>query len=210
MSRSSLTSRLLDWVNRLPAALSRELAVDVSRKRLRLSHARVEELTRRLLRDVRSFELGSWSALPQVYDVRFAVAGWKLRAEVALERVEVARGRFLITLLTPGRVEVEESRAASTLLQGVLRASAGTAALRAVLDRVLPENLKWDGQRFRVDGPLPREGLVSARLFESSSVAVSAEHGPDGLWLSAEEWPRLMDLLGVMLGTDLPRTPPGA
>ncbi|OJH35152.1 hypothetical protein [Cystobacter ferrugineus] len=36
----------LDWVKRLPSTMSADVAVDVGRKRVRLSHARVEALTR--------------------------------------------------------------------------------------------------------------------------------------------------------------------
>jgi len=35
------------------------------------------------------------------------------------------------------------------------------------------------------------------------------EHCPEGLWLGAEAWPGLMDLLQVLVGTELPRTPTG-
>jgi hypothetical protein len=73
----------------------------------------------------------------------------------------------------------------------------------------MPPGMSWDGQRFVVSGALPKDGAVPARLFESSSLVMSAEHGPEGLWLSAEAWPGLVDLMQVMLGTDLPRTPPG-
>jgi hypothetical protein len=69
--------------------------------------------------------------------------------------------------------------------------------------------LGWDGQRFTVAGALPKEGAVSARLFESSSLVVNAEHGPEGVWLSAEAWPGLVDLMQAVLTVDLPRKPPG-
>jgi hypothetical protein len=50
---------------------------------------------------------------------------------------------------------------------------------------------------------------VPARLFESSSLVVNAEHVQEGLWLSAEAWPGLVDLMQAVLSMDLPRTPPG-
>jgi len=198
-----------EWVGKLPSGLSGEVAVDVGRKRLRLSHARVEALTRRVLRDVRPLTLGEWSTQPQTYDVRVAVSGWKLRVEVALERLELASGRYHLTLRTPGRVDVEESRMASALVQGVLRVGGGKAALRTLLEQVLPPGLGWDGQRFTVTGALPKEGVVSAKLFESTSLVVNAEHVSEGLWLSAEAWPGLMDLMQAVLSVDLPRKPPG-
>jgi len=198
-----------EWVGKLPSGLSGEVAVDVGRKRLRLSHARVEALTRRVLRDVRPLTLGEWSTQPQTYDVRVAVSGWKLRVEVALERLELASGRYHLTLRTPGRVDVEESRMASALVQGVLRVGGGKAALRTLLEQVLPPGLGWDGQRFTVTGALPKEGVVSAKLFESTSLVVNAEHVSEGLWLSAEAWPGLMDLVQAVLSADLPRKPPG-
>ncbi|HLM47085.1 MAG TPA: Hsp20/alpha crystallin family protein [Myxococcaceae bacterium] len=198
-----------EWVGKLPSGLSGEVAVDVGRKRLRLSHARVEALTRRVLRDVRPLTLGEWSTQPQTYDVRVAVSGWKLRVEVALERLELASGRYHLTLRTPGRVDVEESKMASALVQGVLRVGGGKAALRTLLEQVLPPGLGWDGQRFTVTGALPKEGVVSAKLFESTSLVVNAEHVSEGLWLSAEAWPGLMDLVQAVLSADLPRKPPG-
>ena len=198
-----------EWVGKLPSGLSGEVAVDVGRKRLRLSHARVEALTRRVLRDVRPLTLGDWVTQPQTYDVRVAVSGWKLRVEVALERLELASGRYHLTLRTPGRVDVEESRMASALVQGVLRVGGGKAALRTLLEQVLPPGLGWDGQRFTVTGALPKEGVVSAKLFESTSLVVNAEHVAEGLWLSAEAWPGLMDLVQAVLSADLPRKPPG-
>ena len=198
-----------EWVGKLPSGLSGEVAVDVGRKRLRLSHARVEALTRRVLRDVRPLTLGEWSTQPQTYDVRVAVSGWKLRVEVALERLELASGRYHLTLRTPGRVDVEESKMASALVQGVLRVGGGKAALRTLLEQVLPPGLGWDGQRFTVTGALPKEGVVSAKLFESTSLVVNAEHMAEGLWLSAEAWPGLMDLVQAVLSVDLPRKPPG-
>lgn len=198
-----------EWVGKLPSGLSGQVTVDVARKRLRLSHARVEALSRGVLRNVRALTLGDWAHLPHAYDVRFAVSGWKLRVDVAVERLELASGRYNLTLLTPGRVELEESRAASALVQGVLRVGGGRAALRTVLDQVMPEGLSWDGQRFRVSGALPKEGVVSARLFESSSLVMNAEHESEGLWLSAEAWPGLVDLMQAVLSADLPRKPPG-
>jgi hypothetical protein len=192
----------------LPSGLSREVSVDVGRKRLRLSHARVEALARRALRDVKGLTVGEWTHLPQAYDVRLAVSGWKLRVEVAVERLELAAGRYHLTLRTPGRVDLEESRMASALVQGVMRVGGGRAALRTMLEQVLPEGLGWDGQRLTVAGALPKEGAVSARLFESSSLAVNAEHGAEGVWLSAEAWPGLVDLMQVMLSVELLRKPP--
>ena len=199
-----------EWVGKLPSGLSSEVAVDVGRKRLRLSHARVEALTRRVLRDVRPLTLGDWVTLPRTYDVRVSVSGWKLRVEVALERLELASGRYHLTLRTPGRVDVEESRMASALVQGVLRVGGGKAALRTLLEQVLPPGLGWDGQRFTVTGALPKEGVVSARLFESTSLVMNAEHVPEGLWLSAGAWPGMMDLMQAVLSADLPRKPPGS
>ncbi|WP_375772384.1 Hsp20/alpha crystallin family protein [Archangium gephyra] len=198
-----------EWVGKLPSGLSGEVTVDVGRKRLRLSHARVEALARRALRDVKALSVGDWVAGPQTYDVRLEVSGWKLRVEVALERLELASGRYHLTLRTPGRVDLEESRAASALVQGVLRLGGGKAALRTVLDQVMPKGLSWDGQRLQVSGALPKEGAVPARLFESSSLAVNAEHDSEGVWLSAEAWPGLVDLMQAMLSVDLPRKPPG-
>ncbi len=198
-----------EWVGKLPSGLSSEVSVDVARKRLRLSHARVEALTRRALRDVKGLTVGDWAHLPQTYDVRLEVSGWKLRVEVAVERLVLASGRYHLTLRTPGRVDLEESRMASALVQGVLRMGGGRAALRTMLEQVLPEGLGWDGQRFTVAGALPKEGVVAARLFESSSLAVNAEHGAEGLWLSAEAWPGLVDLMQAVLSVDLPRKPPG-
>lgn len=198
-----------EWVGKLPSGLSSEVAVDVSRKRVRLSHARVEALTRRALQNVRALTLGDWVSRPQAYDVRLAVSGWKLRVEVALERVELASGQYHLSLLTPGRVDLEESRAASMLVQGVLRMGGGKAALRTVLEQVMPKGLSWDGQRLRVSGALPKEGVVPARLFESSSMVITAEHAPEGVWLSAEAWPGLLNLMQAALSVDLPRKPPG-
>ncbi|PTL82627.1 hypothetical protein [Vitiosangium sp. GDMCC 1.1324] len=198
-----------EWVGKLPSGLSGQVTVDVARRRLRLSHARVEALTRRALRDVRQLALGNWANLPHAYDVRLAVSGWKLRVDVAIERLELASGRYHLTLLTPGRVDLEESKVASALVQGVLRVGGGKAALRTVLEQVMPEGLSWDGQRFKVSGALPKEGAVSSRLFESSSLLMNAEHDPEGVWLSAEEWPGLVDLMQAVLSVDLPRKPPG-
>jgi hypothetical protein len=212
MSGPTLTTRLLEaareWVERLPSGLSSQMTVDVARRRLRLSHGQVEALTRRALRNVRALKLGEWVALPHAYDVRLEVSGWRLRVEVVLERVELSAGRYWVTLRTPGRVDLEESRVASVLMQGVLRAGAGRGAVRAVLERMLPSGLRWDGEVLEVTGSLPREGAVPARLFESSSLRMGAEHAPEGLWLSAEAWPGLMDLMQAVLGTELPRTPP--
>lgn len=198
-----------EWVGKLPSALSAEVAVDVARKRLRLPHERVEALARGALRDVKALSLGDWAHLERAYDVRLEISGWKLRVDVAIERLELASGRYHLTLRTPGRVDLEESRAASVLVQGVLRLGGGKAALRTVLDQVMPEGLSWDGQLLRVSGALPKEGAVPARLFESTSLVVNAEHEPEGLWLSAEAWPGLMDLVQVALSVDLPRKPPG-
>ncbi len=213
MAGQSLATKILesafDWAKRLPAALSGEVAVDVGRKRVRLSHARVEALARQVLRSVKALELGTWESGASVYDVRLTVSGWRLRVEATLERVELASGRYKLWLRTPGKVELEESGTASALLMGVLRAGAGQAALRTLAEKLLPPGIRWDGQVLQVEGKLPKEGVVSARLFESSSLAMSAEHCAEGLWLSAEAWPGLMDLLQAVFGTDLPRKPPG-
>lgn len=212
MSDSSRGRTLLEGLNhllgRVPEALSGQVAVDVARRRLRLSHERVEALARRALRDVKPLEVGEWAHLPHAYDVRVKAAGWKLRVDVALERVELAGGRYHLTLRTPGRVEMEEAPMASALM-GVLRFGAGTDAMRLLLDKVLPPGLRWDGQRFRTSGKLPKEGAVAARLFETSSLVVNAEHTAEGVWFSAEEWPGLLDLVNVVMGLELPRTPPG-
>jgi hypothetical protein len=214
MSGQSLAAKLLEgareWAKRLPSALAGDVAVDVGGKRLRLSHARVELVVRQLLTKAKHLELREWTALPDVYDARLTVKGWKLRVQVTLERVELASGRYRLWLRTPGVVELEESRAVSSLMMGVLRAGAGRAALRALAERLLPPGLRWDGQVLAVEGKLPAEGVVSAKLFESASLAVSAEHVPEGLWLGAEAWPGLIDLLQALFGTELPRTPPGA
>ncbi len=213
MAGRSLAAKILegalDWVKQLPSGVSADVAVDVGRKRVRLSHARVEALTRQLLRRVKVLELRGWEAGPAVYDVRLTVSGWRLRVEAALERVELAGGRYKLWLRTPGKVELESSEAASALLMGVLRAGAGRAAVRALAERLLPPNLRWDGQVLAVEGKLPKEGVISARLFESSSLEMSAEHCAEGLWLSAEAWPGLVDLLQAVFGTDLPRKAPG-
>ncbi|MCP3138661.1 hypothetical protein [Pyxidicoccus xibeiensis] len=213
MSGQSLAAKLLegarDWAKRLPAALAEDVAVDVGRKRLRLSHARVEPLVRQLLRKVKHLELREWTARPDVYEARLSVQGWKLRVETTLERVELTSGRYKLWLRTPGVVELEESRTASSLMMGVLRAGAGRAALRALAERLLPPGIRWDGQVLQVEGKLPADGPLPAKLFENASLAVSAEHVPEGLWLGAEAWPGLMDLLQVLFGTELPRTPPG-
>ncbi|HEX8706414.1 MAG TPA: hypothetical protein VF815_46700 [Myxococcaceae bacterium] len=213
MAGQSLAAKMLesalDWAKRLPSALSTDVAVDVARKRVRLSHPRVEALTRQVLRNVKALELGAWESGASVYDVRLTVSGWRLRVETTLERVELASGRYKLWLRTPGKVELEESGTASALLMGVLRAGAGKAAVRALAEKLLPPGIRWDGQVLEVEGKLPKEGVVSARLFESSSLAMSAEHSAEGLWLSAEAWPGLLDLLQAVFGTDLPRKPPG-
>ncbi|MFL5349539.1 MAG: hypothetical protein ACJ8AT_32470 [Hyalangium sp.] len=213
MAGQSLATKILegalDWVKELPSALSGDVAVDVARKRVRLSHSRVEALVRQMLSRAKKLELRSWESGPAVYDVRLAVDGWKLRVEATLERVELAGGRYKLWLRTPGKVELEESPGASALLMGVLRAGAGQAAVRALAEKLLPPGLRWDGQVLAVEGKLPKEGAISARLFESSSLALSAEHTAEGLWLSAEAWPGLVDLLQAVFGTDLPRKPPG-
>jgi hypothetical protein len=143
-----------------------------------------------------------------VYEVRLTVSGWRLRVEATLERVELAAGRYKLWLRTPGKVELEDSGAASSLLMGVLRAGAGQGAVRALAEKLLPPGLRWDGKVLEVEGKLPQEGVISARLFESSSLAMSGEHSAEGLWLSAEAWPGLLDLLQAVFGTDLPRKPP--
>lgn len=206
---TKLLEGALDWVKQLPSALSADVAVDVARKRVRLSHAQVEALSRQLLRNVKSLELRGWEAGPTSYDLRISVKGWRLRVDATLERLELASGRYTLRLRTPGRVELEGSQTASSLLVGMLRAGAGKAALQALAEKLLPPGLRWDGEVLEVQGRLPKEGAVSARLFESSSLAVSAEHCEEGLWLSAEAWPGLLDLLQAAVGTDLPRQPPG-
>jgi hypothetical protein len=101
------------------------------------------------------------------------------------------------------------------LAQGAEASAAGERALGAgpeggdgkvvflvtALDRASGERA-WEYE-------LPAEGPLPAKLFENASLAVSAEHCPEGLWLGAEAWPGLMDLLQVLVGTELPRTPPG-
>jgi hypothetical protein len=212
MSGQSLASKLLEgareWAKGLPAALAEDVEVDVGRKRLRLSHTRVELVVRQLLGRVKGVELREWTARPAVYDVRLSVRGWKLRVETTLERVELASGRYRLWLRTPGAVELEGSPGASSLMMGVLRAGAGQAALRAMAERLLPPGIRWDGKMLQVEGKLPAQSMLPAKLFETGSLAVSAEHCPEGLWLGAEEWPGLMDLLMVLFGTDLPRKPP--
>jgi len=213
MARRSLATKILEgaleWVRQLPSALSGDVAVDVGRKRVRLSHARVEVLTRQMLQRVKALELRAWGAGPAVYDVRLLVRGWRLRVETTLERVELSGGQYKLWLRTPGKVELESSEAVSALVMGVLRAGAGQAGVRALAEKLLPPGLRWDGQVLVVEGRLPNEGVVPARLFESSALAMSAEHCEEGLWLSAEAWPGLMDLLQAVFGTDLPRRPPG-
>jgi hypothetical protein len=213
MARRSLATKILEgaleWVRQLPSALSGDVAVDVGRKRVRLSHARVQVLTRQMLQRVKVLELRAWEAGPAIYDVRLSVSGWRLRVETTLERMELASGRYKLWLRTPGKVELESSETVSALLMGVLRAGAGQAGVRALAEKLLPPGLRWDGQVLVVEGRLPKEGVVPARLFESSALAMSAEHCAEGLWLSAEAWPGLMDLLQAVFGTDLPRRPPG-
>lgn len=213
MAGQSLAAMMLEgalkWVEKLPSTLASEVAVDVGRKRVRLSHPRVESLTRQLLRNVKALELRDWESRPDVYDVRLTVSGWKLRVETALERVQLASGRYTLWLRTPGAVELEGSPGASALMMGVLRAGAGQAAVRALAEKLLPPGIRWDGKVLQVEGKLPKDGVLPARLFESSSLAMSAEHTLEGLWLEAEAWPGLMDLLQAVFGTDLPRTPPG-
>ncbi|MFP2957042.1 hypothetical protein ACLEPN_04205 [Myxococcus sp. 1LA] len=161
MSGQSLAAKMLEgareWARRLPAALSEDVAVDVGRKRVRLSHARVEAVVRQLLGRLKNFELRHWSAHPQVYDVRFSVHGWKLRVETSLERVELVSGRYRLWLKTPGVVELEESRTASSLMMGVLRAGAGRAAMRVLAERLLPPGIRWDGQVLQVEGRCRRK-----------------------------------------------------
>ncbi|NPD25755.1 hypothetical protein [Corallococcus exiguus] len=188
------------WARALPAGLSNQVAVDVSGRRVRLSHARVEALSRGVLGRVKGLTLRSWDITPSVYDLRLDVRGWKLRVETTPQRVELAEGRYTLWLATPGRVELEESPGASSLLMGALRTGAGKAALQALARKLLPPGLAWDGQVLRVEGALPKEGALAARLFESSSLRMTAEHAPEGLWLSAEEWPGLLDLLQAALG----------
>jgi hypothetical protein len=204
----TLLEGLSHLLGRVPEALSGQVTVDVARRRLRLSHERVEALTRRLLRDVRHLEVGDWSHLPHAYDVRMKAGGFKLRVDVALERVELIGGRYHLTLRTPGRVDLEEGPMASVLM-GMLRYGAGTDAMRALLEKVLPPGLRWDGRRFLTSGRLPKEGAAAARLFETSALVVNAEHTAEGVWFSAEEWPGLLDLVNVLMGMELPRTPPG-
>ncbi len=212
MSGQSLGARLLEgareWAKRLPEALAEDVEVDLGRKRLRLSHARVEVVVRQLLGRVKALELREWTAKPSVYDVRLTVRGWKLRVETTLERVELASGRYRLWLRTPGAVELEGSPGTSSLMMGMLRAGAGQAALRALAERLLPPGIRWDGKVLQVEGKLPAQGGLPAKLLDTSSLAVSVEHCPEGLWLGAEEWPGLMDLLQVLSGTELPRKPP--
>jgi hypothetical protein len=212
MARQPLAAKILegalDWAKRLPEALSSDVAVDVGRKRVRLSHARVEALARQVLAKVKALELHSWEPGPAAYEVRFSVSGWRLRVEATLERVELAAGTYKLWLRTPGKVELEESRAGS-LLVGVLRLGAGQGAVRALAEKLLPPGIRWDGQLLVVEGKLPKEGAVSAKLFEASSLVISGEHSPEGLWLAAEAWPGLMDLVQAVMGTDLPRKPAG-
>ncbi|GEN13025.1 hypothetical protein SAMN05443572_11312 [Myxococcus fulvus] len=213
MSGQSLAMKLLEgareWAKRLPSPLSGDVAVDVGGKRLRLSHVRVETVVRQLLVKAKNVELRHWEARPELYDIRLSVKGWRVRVETTLERVEFASGRYRLWLRTPGRVELEESRGASSLVMGLLRAGAGRSALRAMAERLLPPGFRWDGQVLQVEGRLPPEGVLSAKLFENASLAMSVEHVEEGLWLGAEAWPGLVDLLQAVFGTELPRTPPG-
>jgi hypothetical protein len=208
----SQAERLLDgalvWLGRLPGALAEQVSVDLARRRLRLSHGRVEALTRKLLASVSGLELRDWKPLPEAYDVRLGVKGWGLRCQVALERVELASGGYAVWLWTR-EVQLEESPAASLLVRGVLRAGAGTEVFRSTVSRLLPKGVLWDGECLELRGPLPPEGPVPARLFESSSLTVVAEHAGEGVWLSAEAWPSLLDLTHALLALELPRTPPG-
>ncbi|WP_375757142.1 hypothetical protein [Corallococcus exercitus] len=190
----------LAWAMALPEGLAQEVAVDVAGRRVRLSHARVEALSRSVLSRVKGLTLRSWDSAPAVYDLRLDVRGWKLRVETTPQRVELAQGRYTLWLATPGRVELEESPGASSLLMGALRTGAGKAALQALARRLLPPELAWDGQVLRVEGKLPKDGALAARLFESSSLKMTAAHAPEGLWLAAEAWPGLLDLLQAALG----------
>jgi len=213
MSGQSLAMKLLEgareWARRLPTGLAGDVAVDVGGRRLRLSHGRVEAVVRQLLRNVKHLEVREWTAGEAVYDVRLSVKGWKVRVETTLERVELSAGRYRLWLRTPGAVELEESRAASSLVMGVLRAGAGRAGLRTVAERLLPAGLTWNGQVLTVEGRLPAEGLVSARSFEQASLVMAVEHVQDGLWLGAEVWPGLMDLLQALFASDARRPPEG-
>ena len=113
---TGLLEGALAWAAALPGPLANEVAVDVPGRRVRLSHARVETLSRQLLRGVRALELRSWASGPAVYDLRLTVRGWKLRVETTPVRLELAEGRYTLWLATPGRVEPEESPGASSLL----------------------------------------------------------------------------------------------
>lgn len=206
-SWTGMLEGVLAWAKALPEGLSAQVAVDVSGRRVRLAHARVEALSRGVLRNVKGLELRSWGSTPTAYDLRLDVRGWKLRVETTPQRVELARGRYTLWLSTPGRVELEESPGASSLLMGALRTGAGRAALKALAQKLLPPTLAWDGQALRVEGRLPKEGALAARLFEASALRMSAEHAPEGLWLSAEEWPGLLDLLQAALGPEA-KAPP--
>ncbi|NOK17747.1 hypothetical protein [Corallococcus carmarthensis] len=199
-SWTGMLDGVLAWARALPEGLSNQVAVDVAGRRVRLSHARVEALSRGVLGRVKGFTLRSWDSAAAVYDLRLDVRGWKLRVETTPQRVELAQGRYTLWLATPGRVELEESPGASSLLMGALRTGAGRAALQALARKLLPPGLAWDGQVLRVEGRLPKEGALAARLFESSSLRMTAVHAPEGLWLSAEEWPGLLDLLQAALG----------
>ncbi|RKH62145.1 hypothetical protein [Corallococcus aberystwythensis] len=199
-SWTGMLDGVLAWARTLPEGLSNQVAVDVAGRRVRLSHARVEALSRGVLGRVKGLALRSWDSTPAVYDLRLDVRGWKLRVETTPQRVELAGGGYTLWLATPGRVELEESPGASSLLMGALRTGAGKAALQALARRLLPPELAWDGQVLRVEGRLPKDGALAARLFESSSLNMTAEHAPEGLWLSAEAWPGLLDLLQASLG----------
>ena len=193
----------LDWVKRLPEALSADVAVDVGRKRVRLSHARVEALTRQVLRNVKALELHAWESGPRVYDVRLTVSGWRLRVEATLERVELASGRYKLWLRTPGKVELEQAAAGLGTADG--RAAGGSGAgrrcgpwRRSCCRRACAGTARC----WRWKARLPKEG-VDLRRGSSSPPhwRMSAEHCAEGLWLSAEAWPGLMDLLQAALGT---------
>ena len=199
-SWTGLLDGALAWATALPGPLANEVAVDVAGRRVRLSHARVEALSRQVLKGVKGLELRSWASDPTVYDLRLSVKGWKLRVETTPMRVELAGGRYTLWLSTPGRVELEESPGASSLLMGALRTGAGRAALKALAQKLLPPTIHWDGEVLRVEGRLPKDGALASRLFESSSLKMTAEHAREGLWLAAEAWPGLLDLLQAVLG----------
>jgi hypothetical protein len=212
MAGQSRTTKVLegalDWMRRLPSAVAKDVTVDVGQKRVRLSHARVEALARQALSRVKALEVRAWESRPEVYDIRLAVSGWRLRVETTLEQVELSSGRYKLWLRTPGKVELEESLAASALM-GVLRAGAGNAAAQLLASKLLPPGMRWDGKVLEVEGKLPAQGAVPSRLFETSSLVLSAEHSGEGLWLSAEAWPGLIDLVQAVFSMELSRKPPG-